>query len=335
MSRSGESDFARYVSTRIESAKKIETVDDGLIYYDGSSVTKIGKTANVRWSYIVGANADFRATDAGVASWVGSKLTLIDGSNGTPGYSGNLESGILSAVMGSQYSAALLEPEHGGTIILMENNGRRVDTIDMSDQTVIDYGFFYNDTLFWVMTLDTNGTTPSCTVNTYRPGKRLVGSITDSEQTLYNATFQSSQISCVGDTFVRAYTYNGAEDAARRKLVYGWTLVDVDENSDDPLMLFTLNGEFDGTTEIHDVKMMRGLDEQIIRMPFGCVDLLAADDKVYGFSKSGYVMIGHMGEQKVEAYQITLSFDTVYGLLDGGIAVLGNGSEIYMLSLEK
>ena len=334
-SRAGESDFARYASTRLDSARKIETVDDGFIYYDGSSVTKVGKNANIRWSYIVGANADFKATDAGVASWIGSKLTLIDGATGSPGYSGNLEGGILSAVMGSEYSAALLEPEHNGTIILMENSGRRIDTIDMTDQTVVNYGFFYNDTLFWVMTLDTNGTTPSCTVSTYRPGKRLVGSITDSEQTLYRATFQSSQISCVGDTFIRAYTYNGAEDAAKRKLVYGWTLVDVDERSDDPMMAFTLNSEYDGTQDIHDVKLVRGNEEQNLRMPYGCVDLLTSGDRVYGFSKAGYVMIGRLGEQKVEAYQITLNFDAVYGMLSGDVAVLGNGSEIYLLSLEK
>lgn len=333
--RAGESDFARYSSIRLDNARKIETISDGFIYYDGSSVTKVGKSATTRWSYIVGANADFKATNAGVASWVGSKLTLIDASSGTPGYSGNLEGSILSAVMGAEYSAALLEPEHNGSIILLENSGRRVDTIDMSDRTVVNYGFFYNDSLFWVMTLDTNGTTPSCTISTYRPGKRLVGSITDSEQTLYRATFQQSQITCVGDTFIRAYTYNGSEDAARRRLVYGWTLVDADERSDDPLMVFTLNSEYDGSTDLQDVKLVRGTQEHIIRMPYPCVSLLASGDKVYGFSRSGFVMIGSLNDQKVEAYQITLNFDTVYGMLDGDIAVLGNGADVYLLSLEK
>ena len=332
---SAGSDFATYTTVHLESARKVQTVSDGFIYYDGSSVTKVNERGGVRWSYVVGANADFDACDAGIACWVGSKLTLIDAESGSPTYSGNLEGAILSAAVGREYAAALLEPEHNGTVVLMEKGGRRVDGIELSDQTVIDYGFFYHDTLFWAMSLDTNGTTPSCTVNTYNPGKRIVGSITDSEQTLYRATFQSSQISCVGDTYIRVYTYNGSEEADRRRLVYGWTLVDTDDHSDAPLMLFTLNGEYETEGAIRDVRLIRDSEEQTIRLPYGCMDVKVWNDGIYGFSRAGYVMIGRMGEQKVDAYQITLTFDTVYGMTGDGTAVLGNGNDVYLLRLTK
>ncbi|MBQ8087166.1 MAG: hypothetical protein IJ074_11615 [Clostridia bacterium] len=329
----GAQGFASYSSIRLDSARKLQTVKDGFVYYDGSSITKVGSGANIQWSYVVGANADFEANESGVASWVGGKLTLIDPSNGAPSYSGTLDGDILSARVGSEYAAAVLGPEHDSTIILMETGGRRVDSITLSNQTVVDYGFFYKDSLFWVMTLDTNGTAPACTVSTYRPGKRLVGSITDSEQTLYHVNFQSSQICCTGNTYMRVYAYNGTEEAAKRKLVYGWTLVDADTGSDNPLMAFTLNDEFDGASLIRDVRMLRGTEEQTVRMPYGCMDIVASEDKIYGFSTDGYIMIGRMGQQRVDAYQISLKFDQVYGVINGNIAVLGNGNEIYLLSL--
>ena len=124
-----------------------------------------------------------QASDSGVAAWIGDSLTLINGTTGAAEFSGKMGGNILSARLGPQYAAVVLEPEHDSTIVLMESGGRRVDSITLSGKTVIDYGFF-NTTgdLFWVMTLDTTGTAPSCTLSTYRPGKRIVGQITDSVQ---------------------------------------------------------------------------------------------------------------------------------------------------------
>ena len=327
------SSFASYTTVRLDTMKKLRVVDDGFICYDGSTLTKYGTSSNIQWSYIVGADADFTAQSAGIAAWTGSKLTLLDGSNGSPSYSGNMDGSILSARMGSEYAAALLGPEHDSTIVLMETGGRRIDTIKLSDQTVIDYGFFYNDTLFWVMTLDTNGTVPSCTVSTYRPGRRLVGSITDTSQTLYHATFQSSQITCTGDTYMRVYTYNGTEDASGRRLVYGWTLTSTDDAADYPLMAFTLNGQYATDDGIRDVRMFRGDREQIVRMPAGCMDLVARGNNVYGFSPDGRVMIAQLGRRTVDMYQLILQFDTVYGMTENKTAILGNGSDIYLVYL--
>ena len=328
------STFTSYSVYRPEAVQKLEVVNNGFVYYDGSSLTKVSDGGNIQWNYIVGVNADFKATRAGVASWVGNSLTLISAGNGTPTYSGNMDSEILSATLGSEYAAVLLGPEHNSTIVLMEAGGNRVDSITLSDQTVIDYGFFFNDTLFWVMTLDTNGTAPSCTVSTYRPGRRLVGSISDNEQTFYHASFQQTQISCTGDTFLKYYTYNGTEDTSLRTLVYGWTLVDEDDYSDNPMMAFTLNGEYDASSNIRDIRLLRGTNSQVLRMPYDCMNVLVSGDRVFGFSPDGYIMAGRMGQQKVDAYQTILSFDRVYGITGNNIAVLANSSEVYLVNMK-
>lgn len=326
--------FARTQPMQLESVQKLETVSDGFVYYDGSTIAKVGSDARNRWTYMMGAGADFSATDAGVAAWIGPKLTLIDGETGVTGYSGSMDGDVLSAHVGSEYAAVLVGPEHNSTIVLMETGGRKVDSITLNNQTVIDYGFFYNDTLFWIMTLDTNGTAPSCTVSTYRPGRRMVGSISDSEQLLYSAIFQSTQICVAGDTHLKVFTYNGTEEDEKRKLIYGWTLAAVDDASDNPMMAFTPNGQYDSTSVIRDVRMIRGGSEQIVRMPYGCAQLVAMGSRVYGFSSEGYVMIAEMGQQKVNAYQLPLYFDRVYGVTRDNVAVLGYGNTVYLVSLE-
>lgn len=323
-----------YSAVDIGNNSGLEVVDDGFVYYDGTTVSMVTTDAKVKWNYYFGADAGFHATKNGVAAWADTTLTLIDSSTGTTTYSGTMDSEILSARIGEKYTAVLLGPEHNSTIVLMEMGGRKINSITLPNQTVIDYGFLSNGALLWEMSLDTSGTVPTTTVNTYRPGKEIVGSIHDNEQLVYATVFQSSYFCCVGENHLKVYDYTGSEDRKRRRLVYGWYLASVDERvEDNPMMAFVPNDQFGGSNEIHDVRMVRaGMDQQV-RMPYGCQSLIARNNRVYGFSTGGYVMIANQGERRVNAYQLPMMFDQVYGVTADNIAVLGSGGTVYMVNL--
>lgn len=333
VSANAPSDYAEYRALQMDSVQELQAVSDGFVYYDGSDITRVGADGASRWNYRIGGGASFTASDAGVAAWIGRSLTLIDGATGVTGYSNKMDADVLSARVGSEYAAVLLGPEHNSTIVLMETGGRQVDSITLTDQTVIDYGFFYNDSLFWVMILDTNGTVPNCTINTYRPGRRLVGSITDSEQIFYHTMFQSAQISCAGDTFIKVYNYNGVEEPEKRRLVYGWTLADADDASDNPMMAFVPNAQYGADQLIRDVRLIRGDSDRTVRMPFGCSCVVASGSKVYGFSSDGYVMVASLDRQRAEAHRLSIPFEKVYGVTQSGVALLGNGNTVYLVPL--
>lgn len=323
-----------YKAVQLASNLGLEVVDDGFVYYDGSYIGAVTTEGKIKWSYLIGRNADFDANSHGVAAWTGESLTLIDGQSGAPSFSGAMEREVLSACIGDKYTAVLLGPEHNSTIVLMEPGGRRVNSITLTNQTVIKYGFFSNGTLLWVMSLDTSGTVPSCTVNTYRPGKEMVGSIHDNEQMVYGVVFQSSYFCCAGDTFLKVYDYTGKEDKSRRRQVYGWYMADLDESIlDDPLMAFVPNAQYDSDSGMRDVRMIRSNFDQQVRMPYGCQSLIAEGDRVYGFSTEGYVAIATLGTSQVDAYALPMLFDKVYGVTRNNIAILGNGNIIYLLNL--
>jgi len=322
-----------FKSVSIPAALSMEVVDDGFIYYDGSSIAAVTTEARVKWSYLIGKNADFDATKYGVAGWTGDSLTLIDGETGTTTFTGSMDAEVLSARIGEKYTAVLLGPEHDSTIVLMERGGRRVNSITLTSQTVIDYGFFSKGTLLWVMSLDSSGTVPSCTINTYRPGKERVGMIHDNEQLVYGVVFQSSYFCCPGDTYLKVYDYTGSEDKSRRKLVYGWYMAALDMGVDDPMMAFVPNDQYDSASGMQDVRMIRaGLDQQV-RLPYGCQSLVARNNRVYGFSTEGYVVIAEQGRQAVVAYRLPMQFDKIYGVTANNCAILGSGNTIYMLNL--
>ena len=323
-----------YRAIQLASNLGLEVVDDGFVYYDGSYIGAVTTEGRIKWSYLIGTNADFDANSNGVAAWSGESLTLIDGQTGTPSFSGAMETEVLSACIGDRYTAVLMGPEYNSTIVLMEPGGRRVNSITLTNQTVIEYGFFSNGSLLWVMSLDTSGTVPSCTVNTYRPGKEMVGSIHDNEQLMYGVVFQSSYFCCAGDTFLKVYDYTGKEDKARRRKVYGWYMAALDDRVlDDPLMAFVPNSQYDSEAGMQDVRMIRANLDQQVRMPYGCQSLIARNDRVYGFSTEGYVSIAAQGSQKVDAYALPMLFDKVYGVTANNMAILGNGNIIYILNL--
>lgn len=330
---SANDSFGHTRTVDIANLQALEATSDGFIYYDGSTVSAISSQGGVRWSYLVGADAGFSATDSGVATWVGKTVTLIDSRSGSTTFNGNMEQDVLSARIGKEYTAILTGTETNSTIVVMENGGKQISQIVLEDVTAIDYGFFSNDTLLWVMVCDSNGTVPTCNIQTYRPGKEIVGSIHDNEQLAYAVMFQSSRILVAGDTYLRSYDYTGTEDKTQRKLVYGWYLASADNTANDPLMAFVNDAQYSGESSIQDVRLLRSNLDRVVRLPFGCMDVVARGNTIYGFSSDGHLVILSTDETSARSYQLNLNIDHVYGVTSDGVAVLGNGGTIYLVDL--
>lgn len=320
-------------AVNIANIQDLQTIDTGFVYYDGSTVSAIASDGGVKWSYLVGANAGFRASNSGVATWVGQTITLIDSHSGDTIFNGTMADNVLSACVGDKYTAILIGEESNSTIVLMENGGKQVNQIPLQDITAVDYGFFSNESLLWVMLCDSNGTVPKCTIQTYRPGKEIVGSISDNEQLSYAVMFQSAQVCVVGDTYLKVYDYSGTEDSSRRELVYGWYLSSADKGASDPLMVFVNDAQCKGESDIRDVRLLRSDIDRVVRMPFGCKSVVAVGNTVYGFSSDGHLMILPASSGAAQAYQLSIRIDQVYGVTRDGVAVVRSGGVIYLVTL--
>lgn len=327
--------FGHTKTLEIANLQDLQTTADGFVYYDGSTVSSINSEGDVRWSYLVGGDAGFSATDYGVATWVGKTITLIDGKSGSTTFNGNMEEDVLSAHIGNQYTAILMGSETDSTIVLMESGGKQVSQIVLDDVSAIDYGFFSNGSLLWVMVLDSNGTVPTCNIQTYRPGKEIVGSIHDNEQLSYAVMFQSSQVCVAGDTYLKTYDYTGMENKDTRRLIYGWYLSSADTTDHDPLMAFVNDAQLNGESNIRDVRMVRSNLDRVVRLPFGCMSVVARGDTIYGFANDGHLMMVNVNETTPHAYQLNLRFNAVHGVTENGVAILGNGGTIYMVDLSE
>ena len=333
-SASKDTSFGSYTSVAGAQSMEVQLAGDGFVYYDGSSLTYMDSEGKVKWTYLVGSGMDFAASPGGVAAWHGRTLTLIDIENGTTTYSADQNTEITSARVGSRYAAVLMEENGSGRITVMEKGGREVYTAELDQLTAVDYGFYSGGSQLWVMALDTTGSVPTCEITTYSPrSMSIVGQISDMEQLMYSVNFQSDNVNCTGVTYNKTYDYNGREIEARRKLVYGWYLLD-SESGESPMMAFVPTGQTDDSGDvIRDIRMIMGSTDRIVHTPFPCADIAVHGDNVYGFSSDGHVMIASAMSQKVSAYQMPFYIDRLHGITDSGTAVISSGNTLYLLSL--
>ena len=314
------------------SAQSIEVLGKGVVYSDGTSLRALNAAGRQIWSYVVGSNCGFSVGSGGVAGWSGSLLVALGASSGEVYFSSSLGDTVLSAVTGEKYTAALVGEESDATLIVVENSGREVDRIALPDITVLDYGFFNSGNMLWVMALDTNGTVPMSQVTTYRPGRMQAGSIKDSEQVVYEVMFDTPHVSAVGTTYIRVYDYTGVEETTRRKLVYGWYLMDSVESQGGTMMAFVPMAEIGTSMAINDVRLIRGDTDKTVRMPFTCFDIALRGSTLYGFSTQ-YVMVRDISAARAETYQLPFACDGLVGVTAGNAVVLVSGGSVYLVNL--
>lgn len=315
------------------SSQTIEPLGDGVIYSDGTHLHALNSSGRQKWNYMVGAGFSFDANEDGVAAWTGSSIALLDSESGAPLFSGVMDEPVISASMGPSYAAVLIgSDEQNSTLIIMEHGGREIDEITLPNLTVLQYGFFNNGNMLWIMSLDTEGTVPMSQLTTYRPGRMQSGNITDSDQVLYQVMFQSPNVYTIGTTYMKVYDYTGVEDTTRRMLVYGWYLMDTDGAGDGALMAFAPMAQVGGEVSVSDVRMVCGSVDRTVRMPFPCFALTVRNNRVYGFSEQ-YVMSYGLSDSKASVTQLPVLCDGMLGITGNNQAVLVSGDSVYLVTL--
>ena len=315
------------------SSQKIEPLGKGVVYSDGTHLHALNSDGRQRWNYLVGAGFNFDAEGAGVAAWTGSSLALLNGTSGEPLFSGVMDEPIISATMGETYAAVLIgEDNQASTMIIMEHGGRKIDEISLPNLTVLEYGFFNNGNMLWIMSLDTEGTVPMSQLTTYRPGRMQSGKIIDSDQVLYQAAFESPNVYTIGTIYSKVYDYTGVEDVTRRRLIYGWYLMDSGGTGDQALMAFAPMAQVGSEVKVSDVRLMSGGTDRTIRMPFPCHALAVRNGKVYGFSDQ-YVMNCGIGDKKASVMQLPVWCDGMLGITEDNSAIIVSDQSVYLVTL--
>ena len=163
-------------------SQNVSPFGDSVIFYDGTTLHCVAATGGNEWSYQIGTNADYDATEKRIVAWSGNDLYILN-NRGRLIYNNKMSDTIQFASAGDEYVAVFVGDADNGVVTVINSSGQIVDNITVSDQTLLDIGFFMASTtsnaqpieLMWVLGLNTTGTVLSTELQTFQPGKLSTG----------------------------------------------------------------------------------------------------------------------------------------------------------------
>jgi len=313
---------------------------DSVIFYDGTTLHCVAATGGNEWSYQIGTNADYDATQEKIVAWSGNDLYILN-SRGRLIYNNKMSDTIQFASAGDEYVAVFVGDPDNGVVSVINSSGQIVDNISVSNQTLLDVGFFMSATsssaqeteLMWMLGLDTTGTVISTELQTFQPGKLSTGKSSLGEHIVYMIYDTDGLLNVVNTRQIMHYNYRVLEEGSST-LIYGYTVEDVKQNGKINYQLLIPAQEQSEGIRINNVRLMYGGVDRVLHLPSECLAAKLGTHSVYGFA-SNAVYVCKFGETTFTPYALPVNVTAVLGMITDNRAVIASGSEIYVLELPQ
>ena len=319
-------------------SQNVSPCGDSVIFYDGTTLHCVAATGGNEWSYQIGTNADYDATEKRIVAWSGNDLYILN-SRGRLIYNNKMSDAIQFASAGDEYVAVFVGDSDNGVVSVINSSGQIVDNIPVSNQTLLDIGFFMSTTtssaqpteLMWMLGLNTTGTVISTELQTYQPGKLSTGKSSLGEHIAYSIYDENGNLNIVTTRQILHYSYRALE-ASSPTLIYGYTVEDVQQSGKTLYQLLVPAQEQSEGISINNVRLMYGSVDRVLHLPGTCIAAKLGTKSVYGFSANA-VYACRFGETTFRAYAMPINVTAVLGMMTDNRAVVASGSEIYVVEL--
>ena len=319
-------------------SQNVSPFGDSVIFYDGTTLHCVAATGGNEWSYQIGTNADYDATEKRIVAWSGNDLYILN-NRGRLIYNNKMSDAIQFASAGDEYVAVFVGDSDNGVVSVINSSGQIVDNITVSDQTLLDIGFFMSTTtssaqqteLMWMLGLNTTGTVISTELQTYQPGKLSTGKSSLGEHIAYSIYDENGSLNIVTTRQILHYNYRALE-ASSPTLIYGYTVEDVQKSGNTLYQLLIPAQEQSEGISINNIRLMDGSVDRVLHLPGTCIAAKLGTRSVYGFSANA-VYACRFGETTFRAYAMPINVTAVLGMMTDNRAVVASGSEIYVVEL--
>jgi len=319
-------------------SQNVTPFGDNVIFYDGTTLHCVAATGGNEWSYEIGTNADYDATQEKIVAWSGNDLYILN-SRGRLIYNNKMSDTIQFASAGDEYVAVFVGDPDSGVVSVINSAGQIVDNVTVSDQTLLDIGFFMTMTsssaqeteLMWMLGLDTTGTVISTELQTFQPGKLSTGKSSLGEHIAYMIYDKNGSLEIVTTRQIMHYNYRVLEES-NPTLIYGYTVEDVKEINGVSYQLLIPAQESREGVHISNVRLMYGGIDRVLHLPSECLAAKLGTRSVYGFAGNA-VYVCRFGETSFAAYSLPINITAVLGMITDNRAVVASGSEIYVVEL--
>ena len=340
LTSSGRETIGRVTRIGATLSQNIMPFGDSVIFYDGTTLHCVAATGGNEWSYQIGTNADYDATQERIVAWSGNDLYILN-NRGRLIYNNKMSDTIKFASAGSEYVAVFVGDADNGVVSVINSSGQIVDNVTISNQTLLDIGFFKAVTssstqeteLMWVLGLDTTGTVISTELQTFQPGKLSTGKSSLGEHIAYMIYDLNGGLEVVNTRQIMHYNYRVLEES-NPTLIYGYTVEEVKRNNNITYQLLIPAQETNEGISISNVRLMYGNVDRVLHLPSACIAAALGTHSVYGFGQNA-VYVCPFGQTTFTAHALPIHVTAVLGMISDNRAVVASGSEIYVVELPR
>ena len=321
-------------------SQNIMPFGDNVIFYDGTTLHCMAAEGGNLWSYQIGTNADYDATQEKIVAWSGNDLYILN-NRGRLIYNNKMTDTIQFASAGDEYVAAFVGEPDNGVVTVINSSGQIVDNVSISSQTLLDIGFFKSMTsssaqeteLMWVLGLDTTGTVISTELQTFQPGKLSTGKSSLCEHIAYKIYDTEGMLNVVTTRQIMHYNYRVLEES-NPTLIYGYTVEDIKKIGDVTYQLLIPAQESREGIHLSNVRLMFGGVDRVLHLPSECLAAALGTHSVYGFSQNA-VYVCPFNQTSFIPYALPVNITAVLGMITDNRVVAASGSEIYVIELPQ
>ena len=336
----GRTDIGRTTRIGATLSQNVSPFGDSVVFYDGTTLHCVSASGGTQWSYQIGTNADYDATQDRIVAWSGNDLYILN-SRGRLIYNNKMSDQVQFARAGETFVAVFVGEPDNGVDTVINTDGQIVDNVTISNQTLLDIGFFKATTsssaqateLMWVLGLDTTGTVISTELQTFQPGRLVTGKSSLGEHIAYMIFDTNGTLNIVTTREIMHYNYRALEESPA-SLIYGYTVEDVKTQGSVTYQLLIPAQESRSGIHLNNVRLMYGGIDRVLHLPSECLAARLGTRSVYGFSQNA-VYACPFGETTFTAYALPVTITAVLGMITDNRVVVASGSEIYVIELPR
>ncbi len=327
-----------YVEVNALPNQHIEVFGNDIVYYDGAMIHRIGSNGVRRWSFQAGQLADFHVSSKRIVAWSANQFFILDPASGNAVYNDRMDAAVQFARAGQNYVAVFVgEKKDTGTVYVLDATGKRIDAVTIDGTMPLDIGFFTGGgELMWLLMLDTFGSVPTTTLQTFDLDALLsTGSATLGEELVYRVYYHNGALRVADTRQITTYDYRIKEDTnTPQVLIYGWYLKDVRVINRELYQLLVPMPRNDGGLDFSDVRLIYGGVNRVLHLPTASVGVLMGSKAVYAFA-GGYVYTCHYGDNSFMPAILPMAVSKVLGITQDDHAVVADNNKVYLVKLPQ
>lgn len=324
-----------FYSLSVTPETQVEVNGKNVFYLSGSTLNCADKTGAELWRVkLTSGTVNLSASDAQICVYSSDMATVLTAQGDHRYTLSTTDIKTKGAKVGQDCTALLSSTDEGQFLRVFNGEGSEIYRSESSSADIIDYGFYGQNDLLYVLTLDTTGTSPISRVTTISPSTQsLTGTVDVTDQLISGVSFWDTNMVLCGTSTLTEYDNFGKQTDSSS--IHGLVAADSCVTENGYIYAF-LPGNASDLTSSFTVRLIGRTDRQDtdtnIQLPSGMKGVSVSQNKLYCIMMDSVYIYKLSGEFE-RTIETPKQIESVKKL-GSNMLELCSKDEVYILTME-